>query len=158
MSTSRLVRTLRIILPFSILAVSLPFEASAQRDLEDVRQLECVFPLYVTGTWTDGYPETEVAPSDLAFSFENIYADEGVADAVGLFGPEYITVRLSGETLHFMQVGSAGPLYVTSVFADAREDGRLNAVHTRHEYTRVILPGFTSRPEQYYGSCEVQDD
>jgi len=28
-------------------------------------------------------------------------------------------------------------------------------VHTRHEYTEVRLPGFTSRPEQYYGECEI---
>ena len=32
-------------------------------------------------------------------------------------------------------------------------DGKLRAVHTRHEYTEVSLPGFTSRPEQYYGDC-----
>jgi len=31
--------------------------------------------------------------------------------------------------------------------------GKLRAVHTRHEYTEVSLPGFTSRPEQYYGDC-----
>ena len=29
------------------------------------------------------------------------------------------------------------------------------AVHTRHEYTDVLLIGFTSRPEQYYGDCAI---
>ncbi len=158
MAKLTLVRTLLVLLPLPIIVASPSLESGAQSTLQGVRQLECVFPLYVTGTWNDGEPETEVAPSDLSFSFEDIDADEGVADAVGLFGPEYITVRLSSETLHFMQVGSSGPLYVTTVFAEPREDGKLNAVHTRHEYTRIILPGFTSRPEQYYGTCEVLSD
>ena len=161
MPKSMLMRTLLVLLPLPIVVASPSLEAKetrTQADLRGVTQLACVFPLYVTGTWTDGEPETEVAPSGLSFSLEDIDADEGVADAVGLFGPEYITVRLSGETLHFMQVGSAGPLYVTSVFGEPREDGKLNAVHTRHEYTRVRLAGFTSRPEQYYGTCEVQND
>jgi hypothetical protein len=161
MPNSMLMRTLLVLLPLPIVAASPSLETGetgAQIDLGGVTHLECVFPLYVTGTWTDGEPETEVAASDVSFSFEDIDADEGVSDAVGLFGPEYITVRLSGETLHFMQVGSSGPLYVTSVFAEPRDDGKLNAVHTRHEYTRVRLAGFTSRPEQYYGTCEVQSN
>ena len=158
MPNSMLVRTLLVLLLLPIVAASASLETETQAVLRGVTQLECVFPLYVTGTWTDGEPETEVASSSLSFSFEHIDADEGVADAVGLFGPEYITVRLSGETLHFMQVGSSGPLYVTSVFGTPREDGKLNAVHTRHEYTRVRLAGFTSRPEQYYGTCEVESN
>jgi hypothetical protein len=31
----------------------------------------------------------------------------------------------------------------------------MRAVHTRHEYTMISLPGFTSRPEQYYGECAI---
>jgi len=30
-------------------------------------------------------------------------------------------------------------------------------VHARHEYTEVSLPGYTSRPEQYYGECEAKE-
>jgi hypothetical protein len=41
------------------------------------------------------------------------------------------------------------------VFDKETRAGRLQAVHTRHEYTAVSLPGFTSRPEQYYGDCEA---
>ena len=36
------------------------------------------------------------------------------------------------------------------------QEGRWLAVHTRHEYTDVSLPGYTSRPEQYYGSCAIE--
>ncbi len=37
-----------------------------------------------------------------------------------------------------------------------KEQGKLKAVHTRHEYTEVSLPGYTSRPEQYYGECDAR--
>ena len=63
--------------------------------------------------------------------------------------------RLTEGTLHLMTIDNAGPLYVTTVFDKETPGGKLKAVHTRHEYTDVSLPGFTSRPEQYYGECEV---
>jgi hypothetical protein len=53
-----------------------------------------------------------------------------------------------------MQVFRTGPLYTTTVF-DKDTDGRLKAVHSRHEYFAVPLAGATSSPEQYYGECEV---
>jgi hypothetical protein len=59
-----------------------------------------------------------------------------------------------------MQMDNSGPLYLTTVFSAGGRDqlpgARLRAVHTRHEFTSVSLPGFTSRPEQYYGECEVE--
>jgi hypothetical protein len=54
-----------------------------------------------------------------------------------------------------MQMANAGPLYLTTVFARAASEGRLMAVHTRLEYTPTIIPGFTSRPEVYIGSCAI---
>jgi uncharacterized protein YjbI with pentapeptide repeats len=44
-------------------------------------------------------------------------------------------------------------LHTTTVLAREARDGRLLAVHTRHEYTDVRLPGFTSRPEMYIRDC-----
>ena len=131
-------------------------QTALEAQLETAQRLDCVFHLYATGTWTDGEPQAEVTPTDLSFQFESIDPDEGVADAIGLFGPAHIVARLSGESLHFMQVGRSGPLYVTTVFARESREGKLIAVHTRHEYTPASVPGFTSRPEQYYGECEVQ--
>ncbi len=55
-----------------------------------------------------------------------------------------------------MQLMNAGPLYLTTILAQPTEDGRLKAVHARHEYTQVRLPGFTSRPEMYLGDCAVE--
>ena len=48
-----------------------------------------------------------------------------------------------------------GALFTTTVFNWETRDGKLMAVHTRHEYTDVSEPGLTLRPEQYYGECEV---
>ena len=55
-----------------------------------------------------------------------------------------------------MQSFRDGPLYVTTVIARPAGGGKWLAVHTRHEYTDVSLPGYTSRPEQYYGSCTLE--
>jgi hypothetical protein len=51
---------------------------------------------------------------------------------------------------------TTGPLYTTTFIDRETQDGKLMAVHTRHEYTDVRLAGFTSRPEQYYGECAVE--
>jgi hypothetical protein len=54
-----------------------------------------------------------------------------------------------------MQMHDVGPLYTTTVVARETTEGRLMAVHTRHEYTDVRLPGYTSRPEMYLGDCAL---
>ncbi len=46
-------------------------------------------------------------------------------------------------------------MYTTTIFPSEARAGKLKAVHTRHEYTQVSLPGYTSRPERYYGECEI---
>ena len=156
MSTCRHCGVLGVFVTF-ILWSDLPqAQTELQAQLETAQRLDCVFPLIAIGTWTDGEPQAEVKPTDLSFQFESIDPDEGVADALGLFGPSHIVARFSGESLHFMQVGRSGPLYVTTVFARESREGKLIAVHTRHEYTPASVPGFTSRPEQYYGECEIQ--
>jgi hypothetical protein len=54
-----------------------------------------------------------------------------------------------------MQAFRTGPLYTTTVFEAGAAGGRFKAVHSRHEYFAVPLPGATSSPEQYYGECEI---
>ena len=61
---------------------------------------------------------------------------------------------MTGEHLPVIQVLAEGPLYSTTVFNRETADGKLLAVHSRHEFRDVQLRGFTSRPEQYYGECE----
>ena len=55
-----------------------------------------------------------------------------------------------------MQSFREGPVYVTTIFPEETRNASLQAVHTRHEFTKVSLPGFTSRPEQYVGECVVE--
>ena len=123
--------------------------------LADVRSLDCNFALMSVGTWTDGAPEAQLDDSELSFQFEDVDTQEATAEVIGPFGPSHIITRHTGDYLHFLQMFSAGPLYSTTVFDRETVDGRLMAVHTRHEYTDVSLIGFTSRPEQYYGDCAV---
>ena len=123
--------------------------------LADVRSLDCTFTLMAIGTWTDGAPEAQVESPELSFRFEEIDTQEATAEVIGPFGPSHIITRHTGDYLHFLQMFSAGPLYSTTIFDRETVDGKLMAVHTRHEYTDVSLIGFTSRPEQYYGDCAV---
>jgi hypothetical protein len=147
-----------IVMLYAVLLPATPPVGGAQETLATVKKLQCRFSTYSTGTWVDGAPRAELKPAKLTVGFEAIDAADGTADTIGQFGPSHITVRLLGTTLHFMDVDTSGALYLTTVFAPVRDrlpGGKLRAVHTRHEYTEVSLPGFTSRPEQYYGECDV---
>jgi hypothetical protein len=55
--------------------------------------------------------------------------------------------------LHFIQIGIAGPLYVTTVLTTETTPGHFKAMHTRHEFVPTRMEGFTSRPETYVGEC-----
>jgi len=130
-------------------------DASKSR-LSNVKGLKCAFALYSAATWNNGEARADIKPASLSVSFDEIDADNGTARAVGAFGPTDIVVKLSMWNLHFLDIRSEGSLYVTTVFDRESRNGKLKAVHTRHEYTDVSVPGFTSKPEQYYGECEVR--
>jgi hypothetical protein len=154
-STSRLTATLSAlgVLVWSGAADGQP---GAQARLANAKSLTCAFSLLATGTWQGGEPKSETKPAKLSLGFDAIEVDDGTARVKGVFGPSDIIVKLSLGTLHFVQSFREGPLYVTTVFPKETRNGKLQAVHTRHEYTEVILLGFTSRPEQYYGECSVE--
>jgi hypothetical protein len=143
----------------SVLYAAARGEAQQQpslKKMETVRALKCVFPLLVRSTWNKGEPSVDVKASTLSMRFDAINTEEGTASVTDLFGRFEITARLSSGTLHLVQSFTAGPLYITTVFSAESRSGKLKAVHTRHELTEAVLPGFTSSPEQYYGECEVQ--
>ena len=117
--------------------------------------VKCIFSTVSVGSWTNGDPAAQIKPAKLTVAFERIDTEDGTARVVGDFGPSDIIVRLSSGTLHFVQSFREGPLYTTTIFSHESHPGKLLAVHTRHEYTQVSVPGFTSRPEQYYGECEI---
>ena len=138
------------------LAVAGATEILAQSRIASAKSLRCSFPRNATGTWTtDGMPEATVRSTALVLRFDSIEPDSGTAQLRnGSVGTE-VTVRLAEGYLHFMQAFRTGPLYVTTVFDVGDKSGRLKAVHSRHEYFAVPLPGATSSPEQYYGECEI---
>ena len=127
----------------------------AVRRLETVKALTCVFPLLANGTWRGGAARADVKVAKLSMRFDAINTEEGTARVSDGYGHFEITARLSTDTLHFVQSFAAGPLYITTVFNAESRDGKLKAVHARHELTDAVLPGYTSSPEQYYGECEA---
>jgi hypothetical protein len=124
--------------------------------LQSAVRVDCTFTERVRGDWPDDVASFSSEPAELKASFVDIDVESGTAEAEGRFGASYIIVRYSQGYLHFMQTLSSGPLYLTTILAQPTADGRFKAVHTRHEYTQVSLPGFTSRPEMYLGACTVE--
>lgn len=131
-------------------------DAAAQPRIAGAKSLRCSFPRNATGTWRkDGVPEATIRATPLVLRFDSIDPESGTAQLRnGSVGSE-VTVRLAEGYLHFMQAFRTGPLYTTTVFDVGDKSGKLKAVHSRHEYFSVPLPGATSSPEQYYGECEI---
>jgi hypothetical protein len=133
----------------------------ATPSLSTVHSLKCTFTLIASGTWDNGVPSAEVKPASLSLQFSAIDTQEGTAEMPGInqlgSGAPHIIVRLVEGNLHFLAMNSTGSMYITTVFSDreSRASGKWKAVHTRHEFTEVQLSSFTSRPEQYYGSCVI---
>jgi hypothetical protein len=130
-------------------------QGGLDRRLAAAKRLECSFSTLATGTWDKNVPAIGVTPVELKANFFDINVDEGTAEAESEFGASFISVRYTQGYLHIMQMSDAGPLYLTSVIARAAGEGKLMAVHTRIEYSPTIIPGFTSRPEMYLGTCTI---
>ena len=139
-----------------LMAILLPSIADAQVRLANVKSLRCTFPRQVTASWSkDGTPAATITSAAFVLRFESINVDDATAELrTGSVGSE-VVVRLAEGYLHFLQTFRTGPLYTTTVFEAGASGNRLKAVHSRHEYFAVPLPGSTSSPEQYYGECEA---
>jgi hypothetical protein len=130
-------------------------QGGLDRRLAAAKRIECSFSVIATGTWDKNVPAIGVKPVELKANFFDINVDEGTAEAESEFGASFISVRYETGYLHIMQMSDAGPLYLTTVLARAAGEGKLMAVHTRVEYSPTIIPGFTSRPEMYLGTCSI---
>jgi hypothetical protein len=143
----------------ALLGAARPDPTAAQggldRRLATAKRIECSFAVLATGTWDKNVPAVAVTPAELEAAFFDINVDEGTAEAESEYGASFISVRYTAGYLHIMQMSDAGPLYLTTVIARAAGEGKLLAVHTRLEYSPTIIPGFTSRPEMYVGSCSI---
>lgn len=153
--TIRVVSALSLAMAVALGGASAGAQSRAANKVAEAKALKCTFSTVTTGNWKDGSAVGEIRPAKLTIGFEDIDSDEGSAIVVGTFGPSDIIVRLSNGTLHLVQSFREGPLYSTTIFSHELRPNVLMAVHTRHEFTTVQLPGFTSRPEQYYGECEI---
>lgn len=138
------------------LAVASPRPVSAQGRLSAAKALRCTFARNATGSWSKAGAATAVVkPATLVLRFDSINFDDGTAQLrTGKVANE-VVAKMADGYVHFMQVFRTGPLYTTTVF-DKDANGKLKAVHSRHEYFAVPLAGSTSSPEQYYGECEVE--
>jgi hypothetical protein len=130
-------------------------QAGLDRRLAAAKRIECTFATMATGTWDKNVLAINVTPSELKANFFDINIDEGTAEAESAYGASFISVRYETGYLHIMQMSDAGPLYLTTVLARAAGEGKFMAVHTRVEYSPTIIPGFTSRPEMYLGTCTI---
>jgi hypothetical protein len=137
-------------------------QAPAPVALTNVQRLKCAFTHKAVGTWEkDLLPSIELLPAKLSMVFDAIDTQDGTANVTDVTAPDagapHITVRVLADNLHFLAMNISGSVYLTTVFADrdSRAGQNFKAVHTRHEFTPTRLTGWTSRPEQYYGQCEV---
>jgi hypothetical protein len=130
-------------------------QGTLERRLAAATRIECSFATMATGTWDKNVPAIAVTPSEMKANFFDINIDEGTAEAESEYGASFISVRYESGYLHIMQMSDAGPLYLTTVLARAAGENKLMAVHTRVEYSPTVIPGFTSRPEMYLGTCTI---
>jgi hypothetical protein len=129
--------------------------AALEKRLLAAKSISCTFSTLATGNWQGANATATVTPAKLEVKFGAIDIDEGTAEADGGFGAAFISVRYAHGYLHLMQISDAGPLYITTVLATQTVNGRFKAMHTRHEWSPAMVPGFTSRPELYVGDCAV---
>ena len=126
--------------------------SSGQGRLATTTKLRCTFKQGAVGTWAkDGASKASVRPTTLMLRLEAIDVDSGSAQVRTGSMTSEITVKQTGGYLHFMQTFRGGALYTTTVFDTG--GATFKAVHSRHEYFTVPVPGATSSPEQYYGDC-----
>jgi hypothetical protein len=124
----------------------------------DATGLTCTFKALATGTWArGGDASAKISAVDFPLEFNNLNVLDGSANSKGNTGNLLITVMLVGGNLHLVVTNTGGLLHLTSVSASESRPGFYKAVHSRHELTEsaVIIPGFTSRPEQYLGECAI---
>ena len=134
-------------------------QRSAQTGPARAKALNCVFSVVATASWKNGEPVAEIKAAKLSMEFDTIEPQEGSARYAGgdtNLAVSDIIAQLSGGSLHLLQTSRSGAVYITTVYPSESRGGKLKAVHARHEYTEVSLPGYTSRPEQYYGECDAK--
>jgi hypothetical protein len=133
-------------------------QSTDKNPLAQVKSLKCRFSIYSSGSWKNGEPQAQIRqPEQLTIEVDEIDTDSGSARVTGTSGPSDVVSLLTVSSLHFMERSVTGTLNITTVFVGEPNAKVFRAVHARHDYLPMSLPGFTSEPSvsQHYGTCEV---
>ena len=133
-------------------------QTTDKNPLAQVKSLKCRFSIYASGSWSKTQePQAQVRqPEQLSLEIDEIDTDSGSGRVTGTAGPADVTALLTLSSLHFMERSVTGTLNITTVFSGAEGATTFRAVHTRHDYLPLSLPGYVSDPSvsQHYGICE----
>jgi hypothetical protein len=145
-----------MVLTFALTAAA---QTTEKNPLARVQRLKCRFSVYSSGSWTKAQePQGQIRqPETLQLEIDEIDTDSGSGRVTGTAGPTEVTALLTISSLHFMERSVTGTLNITTVFAGEPDAKTFRAVHTRHDYLPMSLPGYQSEPSvsQHYGVCET---
>ena len=133
-------------------------QSTDKNPLALVKSLKCTFPVYAVGAWKNGEPQAQIKQADqFTLTIDEIDTDSGSGRVTGTAGPVEVTALLTVSSLHFMERSVTGTLNITTVFVSEAGAKKFRAVHSRHDYLPMSIPGFTSEPtvSQNYGTCEA---
>ena len=134
-------------------------QTTDKNPLAQVKSLKCRFAIYASGSWTKTQEaQAQVRqPETLLIDIDEIDTDSGSGRVTGTAGPADVTALLTLSSLHFMERSVTGTLNITTVFSGDPAAKTFRAVHTRHDYLPMNLPGYESAPSvsQHYGVCEL---
>ena len=147
----------------ALMVLAFAHAASAQttdkNPLAKVKSLKCHFSIYASGSWTKTQePQAQVRqPETMSLEIDEIDTDSGSGRVTGTAGPADVTALLTISSLHFMERSVTGTLNITTVFSGDPGAKTFRAVHARHDYLPMSLPGYNSEPSvsQHYGVCET---
>jgi hypothetical protein len=132
-------------------------QSTDKNPLASIKSLKCQFPVYTVGSWKNGEAKAEVRQAQqFSLDIDEIDTDSGTARVTGTAGPTHVVALLTLSSLHFMERTVTGTLTITTVFS-AENTRKFRAVHSRHDYLPMSLPGYVSEPSvsQNYGECEA---
>jgi hypothetical protein len=152
-------RTVLVTVIVSAVALTASAQTTDKNPLAQVRHLKCRFSVYASASWTKAQePQAQVRqPETLSLEIDDIDTDSGSGRVTGTAGPVEVTALLTISSLHFMERSVTGTLNITTVFSGDAAATTFRAVHTRHDYLPMNLPGYQSEPSvsQHYGVCDV---
>ena len=110
------------------------------------------------GSWKGGVPASQIKQAEqFSLTIDEIDTDSGSGRVTGTSGPIEVTALLTVSSLHFMERTVTGTLNVTTIFVSEGGAKRFRAVHSRHDYLPMSIPGYVSEPtvSQNYGMCDA---